>query len=595
VLVSLVVITTGILALVGALTSSASSSANHRAIVSLDTLLKSFAEAAKYQIQLQPASSSPYADCATNYRVVSVYPTSAPVGAGITVFATDFPTNAAATVTVGSAAPIAVGNTSGTGTVSATVTVPSSLGPGAQTVLLTAGGVSQAAATSLTVPALGAPEASAVSGYAVNIASIGWWNGATFDSPSSGGCTAADHTGVELLNLTASSPQGRTDALGVTVINPTYTPPLPAPAVMVTATPPSPLPGQQFTFSATLTGSIGGAAPTGTVTWSFLSGTPGTPSCTQSTLVANGNSSTTSPNCIVASAQLGTYQVSASYSGDGNYSPTIGYGSAVVAKSTPTMTVTPSPLNGSAGNPITFTATVIGPTGGATPTGTVTWSITGPTSPTCAPSSLSGSGISATTTCTVTGTVNGLYTATATYPGDANYNSASASGSASIGPFVIETATLGNGGGTAGKIEDGDTVAITLSQAVHVSTICSAWSGDSSNQSDGNGTVTITNGTGNKNDKLSVTDTDCPTFNFGTIDLGSKSYVNATVTFSQSAVQWNATTYTLLITLGAQGGSGATSTVSTSTPVFTASSSITSVTGMTISNSPFTLPSGKQF
>ena len=74
-----------------------------------------------------------------------------------------------------------------------------------------------------------------------------------------------------------------------------------------------------------------------------------------------------------------------------------------------------------------------------------------------------------------------------------------------------------DGGGTAGRAEQGDRIVATFSQTLRVSTMCSTWSGDFTDQSLaalGDVTVTITDG-GVANDTLTVTSASC-TFHFGT-------------------------------------------------------------------------------
>ena len=63
---------------------------------------------------------------------------------------------------------------------------------------------------------------------------------------------------------------------------------------------------------------------------------------------------------------------------------------------------------------------------------------------------------------------------------------------------------------------------------------------------------------------------------------------------NKSRIDWTAATRTLLVTLGTKSG-GTVATVNSSTPIYTASGSITDTPGGAISNSPFTLPTAKQF
>ena len=111
-------------------------------------------------------------------------------------------------------------------------------------------------------------------------------------------------------------------------------------------------------------------------------------------------------------------------------------------------------------------------------------------------------------------------------------------------------------------------------------------------------TVTVTDGTGATNDSLTVASATC-TFHFGSIDLGSNAYVsggNATFAGSgndKSKITWTTATHTLTITLGT--ATGTFGTVTSSTPIYTASGSVTDSQGAAISNSPFTLATAKQF
>jgi hypothetical protein len=161
--------------------------------------------------------------------------------------------------------------------------------------------------------------------------------------------------------------------------------------------------------------------------------------------------------------------------------------------------------------------------------------------------------------------------------------------------------TNGNGAGGLGKIEKSDTISVTFSAQMSVSSFCSTWSADASDQSliaNSDVTVSVTDGTGATNDSLTVTSASC-TFHFGSINLGSNAYVSAATTFggtnaNKSTITWTASTHTLTITLGVK-ISGTVAVVATSTPVYTASASLLDSAGAALTNSPFTLPAAKQF
>ncbi len=166
---------------------------------------------------------------------------------------------------------------------------------------------------------------------------------------------------------------------------------------------------------------------------------------------------------------------------------------------------------------------------------------------------------------------------------------------------TISSVTLANGsGGTAGKVEKGDTIKVVFSAPMDVSSICSTWGADTSNQSittDNAVVVTLTDAT---KDTITVTATPTCTFNFGVLDLGVGTYVtggNAVFGGSggnRSSVSWTVNTRTLLITLGAKGATGTVATVGTSTPIYTAGPMLDSLGGL-LGNSPFPLPAGKKF
>jgi hypothetical protein len=156
----------------------------------------------------------------------------------------------------------------------------------------------------------------------------------------------------------------------------------------------------------------------------------------------------------------------------------------------------------------------------------------------------------------------------------------------------VKNVTLGNGG-TAGKVERGDTVAIQFAQAMTESTICSTWSGAGDQSIAGNNqvTVTITNGTAGANDVLTVTSSAC-TLNVGSIDLGSPNWVTATATFSGGGGSKSTLAYggsanatnpnTLTITLGALSSGTVGTGVGASTITYTPAAALRDATNVAI-------------
>jgi hypothetical protein len=707
ILVALVIISISVVALLGVLTTSITSSVEYRSLATTDTVLKGFADALKYEVELSPTPL--YTNCATTYQVVSEYPSAADVGSGITVFGTGFsgatPTNvsvilsqpsptsfpltitnfenggptitsgnvsatftlqsgqpdgyippgvydialqagtgpvkSATSLTVspspsqlnpasgptgtsvavsasgfpqntplsvqvdGTVAAITSSNTTSdaNGNALVTFTVPASAPLGAQSIVLSGGGYSSTSSFSVTTAPAGGPgpivtpPASAVAGATVQIASIAYWDNATsvFDSS----CGPSDDSGIQLITLDASGSSGVNDTLQLVVTDPTYGAP-PGPALAVAATTPSPVPGQSVTFSATLTGSAstcGGVCyPTGTVTWNFTS-TGGTisPSPCPATIPA-GSGYTSVTTCTIPASQVtaGTYLAAVSYSGDDNYGPANGQGSLTIALQVPTITVTPSSTTPVDGEPLTYTATVSGPSGVTPPTGTVTWAFSGPgvTTTNCTETNSSSTPVNSasppSTTCTIPGaqiTSDNTYNMTATYSGDINYIPASAT-SVPVTSYavVLDSVSIFNQpGNTLGKIQSGDSIVMTFSGQVNLGTLCSAWAGDPTTETVTDGVVTVSNV---NPDSLTFASSTCaPNEAFGSLNLASNAAVKGgNATFTGSTITWNETLDQLTVTLGTLHLNGATLgtvTGNPNSPVYTA--------GFPVPGSPYTL------
>jgi hypothetical protein len=164
---------------------------------------------------------------------------------------------------------------------------------------------------------------------------------------------------------------------------------------------------------------------------------------------------------------------------------------------------------------------------------------------------------------------------------------------------TVATLTLNNGGGgaVAGTIEQKDSVILTYSEPLDMSTLCSAWTGTGS-QSLNDVTVTVTDG-GSSNDTLTVSSPSC-TFHLGTIDLGATGYATGgNLTFfgtggNKSQINWTANTGTLTISLGAQIGPGTAGNVSSSVATLNPDSNVKDVAGNPLTAS-FSTANIKQF
>jgi len=198
--------------------------------------------------------------------------------------------------------------------------------------------------------------------------------------------------------------------------------------------------GQSVTFTATVTG----ASPTGTVTWSA--------GCAV-TAVSAGIAT-----CTTSSLGVGTYTITASYSGDNSNSASVGTLVSQVVNPASTATTVGSSLNPSvAGQSVTFTATVavVAP-GVGTPTGTVAWS------------SNTGCGTTAVTAgiaaCITSSLPVGTDTVTANYNGDATH--AASSGAVSGGQVVSLASTTTKVTSSTNPSNYGQSVTFTATVAV---------------------------------------------------------------------------------------------------------------------------------
>ncbi|MFL6141758.1 MAG: Ig-like domain repeat protein [Labedaea sp.] len=190
-----------------------------------------------------------------------------------------------------------------------------------------------------------------------------------------------------------------------------------APAVTLAASPATSAQlGGSVMFTASVAG-VAGTPPTGTVNFTDGAGGPTIPGCAAQP-VGPG-----SAQCTTSGLALGSHAIVANYSGDTNYLA----GSATLAayqitRATPFVALNAAPASSVVvGNSASFTANVAGVSGVPAPIGTVTFTVDGvavaacpavtlPTSPVCTPPSLAV----------------GPHTVVATYSGDTNYLTGSA-------------------------------------------------------------------------------------------------------------------------------------------------------------------------
>src|SRR6185312_3422478 len=201
-------------------------------------------------------------------------------------------------------------------------------------------------------------------------------------------------------------------------------------SIQVGTTTPTLTVDQSATFTAAFTPTVTGTQPTGTVSYfDSVLGASAISSCSNLAVTAGG----TIPNCTETMLAAGTHNIKAVFTtGDSNFpnitSPLF---PQTVAQNTTTVTLT-SPTNPAVTDqPLTFAATVtpgtLTPTGPGTtvPTGTLTFTylLNGTTTTICTPSVSTTGGVTP-ATCSAALTAAVVYSLTATYSGDANFQTA---------------------------------------------------------------------------------------------------------------------------------------------------------------------------
>ena len=199
--------------------------------------------------------------------------------------------------------------------------------------------------------------------------------------------------------------------------------------------------GQNVTFTAT----VNGTNPTGTV--NFKDGANSIAGCAAAAVTGSGNSRTA--QCTTGALAQGTHSVTAVYGGDaGNATST----SAVLSQAVnptggpvaTTTTLASSANPSTAGQNVTFTATVIG----TNPTGPVNFKDGANSIASCSAVALVGGGFGSggntrTAACTTNALASGAHSVTAVYAGDAgNQSSTSATLTQNVNAGAATTTTL---------------------------------------------------------------------------------------------------------------------------------------------------------
>ena len=303
--------------------------------------------------------------------------------------------------------------------------------------------------------------------------------------------------------------------------------------------------------------------------------TKGSLTCTANPIPANAGVATFAGCQITGTAGAGTYALGASHSGpvsgtSGNLVIVAGAASKLAFTAQPTnttagMTITPAvgvSVEDSSGNlETTDNTTSVTVAIGANPgSGTLSGTLTHPVS----------GGMASFGNLSINNAGTG-YTLTAT--------SSPAHGTATSSTFnILATGTqslvIANGTGTAGKPDSGDTITLTFGAALRVSTLCSAWSGDTSSHSLTNMTVTFTKNSGGTDSAAFAVPTASCTGGgtWGSLSLNTH-YVSggtgSTLVFGSSTVAYayNSATgqSTLTVTLGTVSSGSATTVTSSAT------------------------------
>lgn len=150
-------------------------------------------------------------------------------------------------------------------------------------------------------------------------------------------------------------------------------------------------------------------------------------------------------------------------------------------------------------------------------------------------------------------------------------------------------------GGTAGRPENGDTVTVVFNTELKQSTMCSTWTTnvDRTGVTAVSVSVSVNDGAGSSNDTLRVSGCSGG-LKFGTIDLGSGSYVSATITYGSSTLSiTNATTATQIV-LKLNGGSAG-STVASSVVTYSCDAALTSSSDVACGRSKSVTAAVQQF
>jgi len=259
-------------------------------------------------------------------------------------------------------------------------------------------------------------------------------------------------------------------------------------------------------------------------------------------------------------------------------SATVTIGSASLSfSSSTTITTLPATLTGTVTS--FFDAETIGfrldsPTGT-----TLTGSVAGAPTPASVPS-----GGSATITVTVPAGTHTIYAV------GSNGSTATAAITVNIAPQATGL-TIANQSTLPGTPQQTDTLTISFSQKLAVTSVCSTWSGNDTTQTLTGVTATIATASGNATRlTASVPSTSCGgTLHLGTLTMSRGFLPNGSpppATFTNTTITWNPTTKTLVLTLGTLTAGTPTSGGTTATATYPPDATLQGTTGLPVLTTP---------
>ena len=196
----------------------------------------------------------------------------------------------------------------------------------------------------------------------------------------------------------------------------------------------SPVHGQSFTLSVAVASTVGGATPTGTVTFTA------TQSAFNSTTVTLGSSGTATSAAYLLPG--GPYNITATYSGDSTYASSFGTLTLNVQPEAANFTIS-APASVGLGSTVTATVTLTSVSGFGTPNASITVTPSGIPGATAITKTLNGSGGTSSGTFTFTSTQAGTISLQATCsPNDSSFTCYSPQTAMTTVPQATPTITL---------------------------------------------------------------------------------------------------------------------------------------------------------